>query len=75
MNGKSAPTIRATTVINSAMRVTDSCQRALETRKMAESNVPAWLIPIKKTKLAMYSPQEIRSRMPVTMSPLRNWWM
>jgi hypothetical protein len=59
----------ATQVMNSAMRVIDNCQRALTARRMAESSVPAWLMPMKKTKLAMYTPHEIRSRMPVTSRP------
>jgi len=59
--------------MNSAMRVIDSCQRALNTRRIADSSVPAWLMPMKKTKLMMYSPQEMRSRIPVTMRPCCNW--
>ena len=53
MNGKSAPTHSATTVISSAMRVIESCQRALVARRIAERSVPAWLMPMKNTKLAM----------------------
>ena len=69
MNGKSAPTMSATTVMSSAMRVIESCQRAFAARRIADNSVPAWLMPMKKTKFEMYRPQEMRSRMPVTSRP------
>ena len=48
-----APTIRAKTVIASAMRVMGRRQPASVTLRIAEISVPAWLIPMKKTKFAM----------------------
>ena len=50
---KEAPQTSATTVTNSAIRVTGVRQRAFDTRRMAEINVPAWLMPMKKTNVAM----------------------
>ena len=44
------PIIRANTVIASAARVIGLRHSAWEIRKIAEIRVPAWLIPIKKTK-------------------------
>ncbi len=48
-----APVIKATAVMNSAMRVTGVRQVALETRRMAEMSVPAWLMPMKNTNIVM----------------------
>ena len=48
-----APTIKAKTVIASAMRVIGRRHSAFVTRRIAEIKVPAWLMPIKKTKLVM----------------------
>ena len=62
----------ATTVIPSAILVMGRRQSASVTLRMAEISVPAWLIPIKKTKFEMYRPQEIWSRIPVSARPLRN---
>ena len=53
MTGNDAPIIKAKTVMTSAQRVTGRRQRALAKRKMAEISVPAWLMPIQKTKLVM----------------------
>jgi len=48
-----APIIRAKTVIPSAMRVIGRLHSAPVTRRIADTSVPAWLIPMKKTKLMM----------------------
>ena len=48
-----APQTKATTVMNSAMRVIGVRQRAWETLRMAEIRVPAWLIPMKNTNVVM----------------------
>ena len=53
MIGNSAPIISAKTVITSAHRVTGRRQPALTSRRIAEISVPAWLMPIQKTKLVM----------------------
>ena len=50
MIGNIAPIISAKTVITSAQRVTGRRQRAFTSRRMAEISVPAWLMPIQKTK-------------------------
>src|SRR5436190_10685759 len=51
MIGNIAPIIRANTVIASAHRVTGRRHVAFTRRRMAEMSVPAWLMPIQKTKL------------------------
>ena len=51
MIGNIAPIISANTVITSAQRVTGRRQPALTSRRIAEISVPAWLMPIQKTKL------------------------
>ena len=51
MIGNIAPIISAKTVITSAQRVTGRRQPASTRRRIAEISVPAWLIPIQKTKL------------------------
>ena len=51
MMGNIAPIISAKTVMTSAHRVIGRLQRALTNRRIAEISVPAWLIPIQKTKL------------------------
>ena len=51
MIGNSAPIISANTVMTSAQRVTGRRQPAFTSRRMAEISVPAWLMPIQKTKL------------------------
>lgn len=48
-----APTIRANTVMASATRVIGRRHSAWVTRRIAEINVPAWLTPMKNTKLVM----------------------
>ena len=50
MIGNIAPIISAKTVIASAQRVTGRRQRAFTRRRIAEMSVPAWLMPIQKTK-------------------------
>ena len=50
MIGNIAPIISANTVITSAQRVTGRRQPALTRRRIAEISVPAWLMPIQKTK-------------------------
>ena len=44
-------------VIISAARVTGRRNSALNTRRMAETKVPEWLMPIQKTKLTIKTPQ------------------
>ena len=53
MIGNIAPIIKAKTVITSAHRVTGRRQVALTRRRIAEISVPAWLMPIQKTKFVM----------------------
>src|SRR3954454_7898075 len=53
MIGNIAPIISANAVITSAQRVTGRRQPAFTRRRMAEISVPAWLMPIQKTKLVM----------------------
>src|SRR5690242_4208411 len=53
MIGNIAPIINAKAVITSAQRVTGRRQPALTRRRIAEISVPAWLMPIQKTKLVM----------------------
>ena len=53
MIGNIAPIISANAVITSAQRVTGRRQPALTSRRIAEISVPAWLMPIQKTKLVM----------------------
>ena len=60
--------------MTSAERVIDLRHSALARRRMAEMSVPAWLIPMKKTKLVMYTPQKIGLASPVTPRPSRYWW-
>src|SRR5688572_25739763 len=49
--------IRPNVVINSAARVNGRRNSAFITRRMAEMNVPAWLIPIQNTVLTRKIPQ------------------
>jgi hypothetical protein len=49
--GNIAPIMSAKTVIASAHRVTGRRHCAFTSRRMAEMSVPAWLMPIQKTKL------------------------
>ena len=53
MIGNIAPIISANAVMTSAQRVTGRRQPALTRRRIAEISVPAWLMPIQKTKLVM----------------------
>jgi hypothetical protein len=53
MIGNSAPIISAKTVITSAHLVTGRRHPAFARRRIAEMSVPAWLIPIQKTKFVM----------------------
>jgi hypothetical protein len=45
------------TVMASAQRVTGRRQVALQRRRIAEISVPAWLMPIQKTKLVISKPR------------------
>jgi len=47
------PKKRTSTVMTSADRVIDLRHSALARRRMAEMSVPAWLIPMKKTKFVI----------------------
>src|SRR6266508_2653770 len=49
---------RPKVVINSAARVNGRRDSTFRTRRMAEMNVPAWLIPIQNTVLAKKIPQK-----------------
>ncbi len=74
--GNRTPTDSATTVMNSAIRVMGVRHPALLTRRIAEMSVPAWLIPMKKTKLVMYRPHMTLfnvGAIPVTLSPRWSW--
>ena len=53
MSGKSPPIMSANVVMASAHRVTGLRHSACVTRRIAEISVPAWLMPIQKTKLVM----------------------
>jgi hypothetical protein len=53
MIGNIAPIISANAVITSAHRVTGRRHPAFTSRRMAEISVPAWLMPIQKTKFVM----------------------
>ena len=53
MIGNIAPIISAKTVMTSAQRVTGRRQPASTRRRIAEISVPAWLMPIQKTKSVM----------------------
>src|SRR5258706_5958840 len=48
---------RPKVVINSAARVNGRRDSIFKTRKIAEMNVPAWLIPIQNTVLTRKTPQ------------------
>ena len=47
------PKKRTRTVITSAERVIERRHSACASRRIAEMSVPAWLMPMKKTKLVM----------------------
>ncbi|MND05031.1 hypothetical protein D3C83_255930 [compost metagenome] len=57
MIGNIAPISSANVVITSAQRVTGRRHPALTSRRIAEISVPAWLMPIQKTKLVTKKPQ------------------
>src|SRR5580698_4452630 len=66
--GTAAPMRMEKTVMASAQRVTGRRQVALQSRRMAEISVPAWLMPIQNTKLVMSKAQktgEFRPQMPM----------
>ena len=58
------------TVITSAARVTGRLHSACVSLRMAEIMIPAWLIPIQKTKLTRKKPQNTGLLSPVTPRPL-----
>ena len=69
------PNMNTMTEITSAERVMVRRHSAPTMRRMAEISVPAWLMPMKKTKLVMYSPQYTGRPSPVTPRPSRYWVM
>ncbi len=69
--GMIAPMESAKTVMASAQRVTGRRQVALARRRMAEISVPAWLMPIQKTKLVMSKAQKTGEFRPQTPMPCR----
>ena len=69
MIGNMAPIMSANTVMTSAHRVTGRRQVALTSRRIAEMSVPAWLMPIQKTKFVMSKAQKIGQRSPQTPMP------
>ncbi len=58
-------------VISSAARVIGRRYSALNTRRMADTKVPLWLMPIQKTIVAMNTPQKTGRRMPAMPMPQR----
>ena len=62
--------IREKTVRISAARVAGRRHSALDSRRMAESITPAWLIPIQNTKFVMKNPHITGRLRPVTPKPL-----
>ena len=69
--GNMAPQISEKLVISSAARVMGRRNSALKTRRMADTNVPLWLIPIQKTRVTMNRPQPTGRRMPAMPMPQR----
>src|SRR5579859_5987767 len=67
--GNMPPIIKAKRVITSAQRVMGRRQVALARRRMAEINVPAWLMPIQNTKFVMSNAQKTGRLMPHTPIP------
>ena len=67
------PIDSANTVMTSAQRVTGRRQVALARRRMAEIRVPAWLMPIQKTKFVMSKAQNTGRSMPHTPIPFHTW--
>src|SRR5512133_3352785 len=62
--------IRPKVVINSAARVNGRRNSAFITRRIAEINVPAWLIPIQNTVFTRKTPQYDGRITPATPNPL-----
>ena len=67
--GMIAPMESAKTVMASAQRVTGRRQPAFARRRIAEMSVPAWLMPIQKTKLVMSKAQNTGQFRPQTPRP------
>ena len=61
--------IREKTVSTSAARVTGRRHSAWVRRSIAEIMIPAWLMPIQKTKLTRYTPHITGRFSPVTPKP------
>src|SRR5207244_7585449 len=70
MIGNIAPIISAKAVITSAQRVTGRRQPAFTRRRIAEISVPAWLMPIQKTKFVMSNAQKTGELSPRTPMPV-----
>src|SRR5580700_12052551 len=68
--GMMAPIKTEKTVMASAHRVTGRRQVALVRRRIAEISVPAWLMPIQKTKLVMSKAQNTGELRPHTPMPV-----
>jgi hypothetical protein len=58
MMGMIPPKRRETKVSSSADRVIGLRHSCFEMRRMADTSVPEWLMPIKNTKVEMYNPHE-----------------
>src|ERR1700743_973165 len=69
-SGMMAPIKTEKTVMASAQRVTGRRQVAFVRRSIAEISVPAWLMPIQKTKLVMSKAQKTGELSPHTPIPL-----
>src|SRR6185312_3153589 len=67
--GNIAPMISANTVMTSAQRVTGRRHSAFTRRRIAEISVPAWLMPIQKTKFVMSNAQNTGQLRPHTPMP------
>ena len=67
-----APIISANTVITSAQRVTGRRHRAFTRRRIAEMSVPAWLMPIQKTKFVSWNAQNTGQFEPTTPMPCQS---
>src|ERR1700745_3609012 len=68
-SGMMAPIRTEKTAMASAQRVTGRRQVALVRRRIAEMSVPAWRMPIQKTKLVMSKPQKTGEFRPHTPIP------
>src|ERR1700683_352017 len=69
-SGMMAPIKTEKTVMASAQRVIGRRQVALVRRRIAEISVPAWLMPIQKTKFVMSKAQKTGELIPQTPMPL-----